>query len=76
MGCRIYKESSEAEAKRPEAHVLGTVHLLWLNVGVAGSVWSKTLVASSAERSACTSPAALPPLSPARPLTLQTGGSS
>lgn len=56
--------------------MLGTVHVLWLSVGVARSVWSKTLVASSAERSACTSPAVLPPLSPARPLTLQTGGSS
>ena len=48
MGCHFYKESSEAEAKRPKGRVLGTVHLLWLSVEVARSMWNKTLVASSA----------------------------
>ena len=56
--------------------VLGTVHLLWLKVEVARSVWNKTLVASSALWSMCNSSAALPPLTPAHPLTLHTVGSS
>ena len=48
--------------------MLGTVHLLWLSVEVARSMWSKTLVASSAQWSACKSSVASSP-SPARPLT-------